>query len=56
MQRLVNQSVKVQLDNYNSAAEGVLKSLNEAGVVILLSANGKLYFYPMHRITAIEEL
>lgn len=52
---LVGKMVVVVLDNASQQAPGRLVSLNRDGVIIRLTADGKLYFYPTHRIFVVGE-
>lgn len=55
---LLNQHVVVGLDNYTQQTSGVVKSVKELLCLKLdnnaPSAAGKIYCYPMHRVSGLE--
>lgn len=54
--QLVGQVVLVHLDDNAQQVAGTVISLNETGVLIRLQSTNKMYFYPLHRVSGVEQL
>jgi hypothetical protein len=52
---MIAKTVIVHLDNFTALVQGIVVSLKVEGVIVRI-ANDKLYFYPMSRVSGVEEV